>query len=358
MRVIIAGGGRGGHFFPGLAVAQALAAGAPGARVLFVGSSRGIEARLAPSHGFPFLALPASGFAGMGIAGRLRALASLPLGFLKSVRALATFRPGAVVSVGGYASFPLGIAAGLLGFPLLVLEQNVEPGLANRVVSTFAAVVAVAFPQTKTHFRGKARLMGNPVREALASVPDEAPPQMPLRLLVFGGSRGARAINDAMVAALPELKSFPGGIEIRHQTGTEDLDRVRAAYGAAGVTARVEPFIEAMDDAYAWCHAAVCRAGATTLAELAAVRRPALLVPFPRAAGGHQMQNARGLEALGGALCLDQREMTTNSLLKALRVLSSPDRRASMAARLAAVARPTAARDIADLVRLMAGVKP
>ncbi len=322
------------------------------------GSSRGIEARLAPRYGFPFLALPASGFAGMSVGGRLKALASLPMAFLKSVGALAAFRPGAVVSVGGYASFPIGIAAGLLGFPLLVLEQNVEPGLANRVVSTFAAVVAVAFPQTKVHFRGKARLMGNPVRESLASVPAEAPPQTPLRLLVFGGSRGARAINDAMVAALPELMSFPGGIDILHQTGTEDLDRVRAAYAAAGVTARIEPFIEAMDDAYAWCHAVVCRAGATTLAELAAVRRPALLVPFPQAAGDHQLQNARGLEALGGALCLDQREMTTDRLLEALHALASPERRAAMAAKLSAVARPAAARDIADLVRVMAGVRP
>ncbi len=358
LRVIVAGGGTGGHFFPGLAVAQALTARAASARVLFVGARRGIEARLAPRYGFPFVALPASGFAGVGAAARLRALSVLPLAFLKSLKVLRDFRPCTVVSVGGYASFPMALAAGLAGFPVLAMEQNVHPGLANRIVAKVASAVAVSFPQTLLHFRGKARFLGNPVRASLTRVPAEVPPARPLRLLVFGGSRGARAINDAFVGAAPALLEFPGGVDIRHQTGTEDLDRVKDAYASAGVAARVEPFIEAMDEAYAWCHAAVCRAGATTLAELAAARRPALLVPFPGAAGNHQVQNARGLQALGGALCTEQKDLTTTSLLAALLRLADTKTRAEMAAKLAAVARPNATEDVADLVLLMSGVRP
>jgi UDP-N-acetylglucosamine--N-acetylmuramyl-(pentapeptide) pyrophosphoryl-undecaprenol N-acetylglucosamine transferase len=260
--------------------------------------------------------------------------------------------------VGGYASFPVALVAGVVGVPVLLLEQNVTPGLANRILSFWACAVATSFPQTARHYRGKARLQGNPVRASLAAVPVAAPPERPFRLLVFGGSRGARAINDALVGALPEIKAFPGGVDILHQTGTEDLERVGAAYAEAGVPARVEPFIEAMDEAYAWCHAAVCRAGATTLAELAAARRPALLIPFPHAAGNHQLHNAMGLQALGGALCVEQRDLDTARLMGTLAELADPERRKVMAARLGAVARPDAARDIANLVRFMAGVKP
>lgn len=358
MRVIIAGGGTGGHFFPGLAVAQALEAGAPSASVLFAGTARGIEARLAPKYGFPFAALPGSGVASVGLGQRLKGLAAVPLAMARSVLLFDRFAPQAVVGVGGYASFPVALTAGLLGIPVLLLEQNVTPGLANRVLAFWASVVATAFPQTVRRFPGKGRVMGNPVRESLAAVPAEGPPEQPFRLLVFGGSRGARAINDAVVAALPGLAAFPGGLEIRHQTGTEDLERVRAAYAASGVPGEVVPFIDAMDEAYAWCHAALCRAGATTLAELAAARRPALLVPFPQAAGDHQLHNARGLEALGGALCLEQKDLTTGSLLEAIRRLAEPARRRNMASALASVARPRAASEIAALVREMTGVGP
>jgi UDP-N-acetylglucosamine--N-acetylmuramyl-(pentapeptide) pyrophosphoryl-undecaprenol N-acetylglucosamine transferase len=356
--VIIAGGGTGGHFFPGLAVAQALRGGSPPARVYFAGSARGIEARLAPKYGFPFTALPASGVASLGGLRRLKGILSVPLALVKSLAMIRRLRPRAVVGVGGYASFPVALAAGLLGIPVLLLEQNVTPGLANRILARWAVAVAASFPQTLQHFRGKGRLMGNPVRATLARLPLEAPPPAPLRLLVFGGSRGARAINDALIAALPLLGSFPGGLEIRHQTGIDDLDRVKDAYLKAGMRAQVEPFIENMDEAYAWCHAAVCRAGATTIAELAAARRPALLVPFPQAAGDHQLQNARGLESLGGALCMEQGALIPETLVAALHELSDPEKRRDMAARLATAARPRAAQDIAELVRTMSGVRP
>ena len=353
--MIIAGGGTGGHFFPALAVAQAAAARRPSARILFVGTRKGIEARLAPGSGFPLRTLAASGFAGVGAWKRLAALASVPVALAQSAWTIARFKPGVVLGVGGYASFPMGLAAGLSGVPLLLLEQNVTPGLSNRLLGRLARVTAVAFPQTLEACPGKGRLMGNPVRASLTNVGPEAEPAAPLRLLVFGGSRGARAINEAFVQAAPRLAAFPGGLEVRHQTGTDDVERVRRAYAEAGVRARVEPFIDAMDEAYGWCHACVCRAGATTVAELAAVGRPALLVPFPHAAGDHQTMNAKGLAELGGSLWMDQAALTTDSLLAALGELASPERRRAMASKLRGLARPKAAEEIAALAAAMAG---
>jgi len=350
VRVVIAGGGTGGHFFPGLAVAQAVLRRAPEAEVLFVGGRAGIEARLAPRYGFPLLALPLSGFAGRSPLARLSALARVPLAVARCASLCLRWRPLAVVGVGGYASFPMGLAAVLTGTPLLLVEQNVELGLANRVLGRWAGLVAVAFPQTLARLGGNARLTGNPVRADLAAPPPEDGAAGPFRLLVFGGSRGARALNEALVAALPALREFPGGVEVLHQTGEEDLDRVRAAYEGSGVPARVEPFLHDMAAAYGWCHGVVCRAGATTLAELAAVRRPALLVPFPYAAGGHQESNARGLAELGAARWCRQSELSPGLLVEHLRALARPDVRAPMTAALARLARPAAADEIAARV--------
>lgn len=356
-RLIVAGGGTGGHFFPGLAVAQAVVALRPESEVLFVGSARGIEARLAQRSGFPFKALPASGFASVSAAARVRALASVPAALALGLGTLLQTRPHAVLGVGGYASVPMGLAAGLSGIPLVLLEQNVAPGLANRLLSRFAALVAVAFPQTKAAFRGKGRVLGNPVRASLTAVPPESGPERPLRLLVFGGSGGSSALNAAMTEALPALRGFPGGVDILHQTGEREVEHVRAAYENSGVSARVEPFLHDMDRAYAWCHACVCRAGATTLAEIAAARRPALLIPFPQSAGGHQSANARGMEEMGGALRIEQADLTTATLMEALGRLAERTVRERMAKALGKAARPDAARAIAEYV-LLAGGRP
>jgi UDP-N-acetylglucosamine--N-acetylmuramyl-(pentapeptide) pyrophosphoryl-undecaprenol N-acetylglucosamine transferase len=358
MRLIVAGGGTGGHFFPGLAVAQALVALSPNASVLFVGGARGIEARLAPRYGFPFRALPASGFAGVGPLKRLAALLRVPVALAKSAGLVFRVKPHAVLGVGGYASVPMGLAAGLLGVPLVLLEQNAFAGLANRLLARFAVLVVVAFPQAAAAFGAKGQPWGNPVREELFRVPPETHGEGPFKLLVFGGSRGAHAINEALASAAPSLAAFPGGVEILHQTGEEDLDRVREAYAAAGVAARVEPFIHDMDEAFAWCHAAVCRAGATTCAELAAVSRPALLVPFPQSAGGHQMANARGMESLGAALCMDQESLTTESLTERLAVLADPAARRAMAGALKHLAHPDAASRTAGALLAAKGATP
>jgi UDP-N-acetylglucosamine--N-acetylmuramyl-(pentapeptide) pyrophosphoryl-undecaprenol N-acetylglucosamine transferase len=348
--VIIAGGGTGGHFFPGLAVAQAVLRLSPGAGVLFVGTKRGIEGALAPRYGYNLVTLPVSGFASLGLYARLRALAPIPLSVARCVAICLKHKPAAVLGVGGYASFPMCVAASLVGVPLMLCEQNVKPGLANRALGRLAGIVVTAFPQTARFFYGKARLLGNPVREELSMVGEENPPERPFRLLVFGGSRGARAINGAFLSAIPELSRFPGGIEIIHQTGAEDYERVKAAYDEAGLSARVEPFIHDMASAYGWCHAVVCRAGATTLAELAAARRPALLIPFPHAAMDHQTHNARGMAEVGGALWMAERDVTPETLMANLCLLAERKRRIGMARALLAVARPQAARRIAELL--------
>ncbi len=352
--VIVAGGGTGGHFFPGLAVAQALTRLSPGTDVFFVGTKRGIEGALAPRYGFRLVALPISGFANLGLLARARALASIPAALARCVVLCFKRRPIAVLGVGGYASFPMGAAAVLTGTPLILCEQNVKPGLANLLLGRWAGLVATAFPQTASSFRGKARFLGNPVREELGLVGPERAPASPFRLLVFGGSRGARALNDALVATIPDLSCFPGGMEILHQTGPDDYARVKAAYDAAGFPARVEPFIHDMASAYGWCHAVICRAGATTLAELSAARRPSLLIPFPRAASDHQTHNARGMAEAGGALWMAERDVTPETLISNLDLLAQGERRAVMARALGVIARPQAARAIASLA-LQAG---
>ncbi len=348
--MIVAGGGTGGHFFPGLAAAQAVLKEAPASKVLFVGGHRGIEASLAPRYGFSFKGLAVYGFAGVNILRRIRALLALPFALVSSVWTLLRFRPEVVLGVGGYASLPTSLAAGLAGVPLVLLEQNVSPGMANRLLGRLAGRVVTAFPQTLASFRGKGLFLGNPVRAQLAAVGAERPPARPFRLLVFGGSRGARAINAAMVQLLPELKAFPGGIEIVHQTGAEDLEEVRGAYERSGLPVRVEPFLFEMEKEYAWCHAVACRAGATTLAELAMVGRPALLIPFPQAAGDHQAMNAQGLERMGAALCVLQQDLDSASLMTSLITLADPDVRRRMVRALVTLAKPNAARDIAELL--------
>lgn len=349
-RLIIAGGGTGGHFFPGLAIAQAVKDRSADAEVLFVGSRRGIEARLAPHYGFAFRGLPAYGFSNVSPGRKLKALAGLMVSFLTCLVIHARVRPAAVVGVGGYASFPMALAAAFGGTPLLLMEQNVEPGLSNRILAPLAGAVVTAFPQTARFFGRKTLPLGNPVRASLSVVAEEKPPERPIRLLVFGGSAGSKALNDAMIDAIPLLTGFSGGIELFHQTGPSDFERVKEAYAKADLKTRVEPFIYEMEKAYSWCHAVLCRAGATTIAELASVGRPALLVPFPHSAGGHQLRNALGFAELGCGLCIEEKDLDRESLLCALGKLSDTQVRHGMRKSLGAMARPDAAGRIADLL--------
>lgn len=358
-RVLVTGGGTGGHIFPALAIARALCRQAPGMEVRFAGSRYGMERRIVPGHGFRLHLLHIKGLRGKGFLDTLQSLALLPLALAEALAILLSFRPGAVVGVGGYASFPVGLAGRLLGRPLLVQEQNWAPGLANRVLGRLARTVAVSFPESMEAFGPrKAVLTGNPVRADFAGIgpPDRtAPPG----LLIFGGSRGARAINRAVCEALPALAVSGTAVRIRHQTGTEDEKWVREAYQRAGVEAEVSAFIEEMPAAMAKCSLALCRSGASTVSELAAAGRPAVFVPFPQATGGHQEQNAEAAVRAGAGLMIRQDRLDPGTLAETLTgLLDDRERLDRMAEAARSMARPDAAARIAGLVIEMIGGAP
>lgn len=350
MDVLIAGGGTGGHLFPGIALAQELKRRDPSARVLFVGTARGIEVRAVPKAGFELELLPVSGLRGKRIIGVLAGLARLPLALWRAMRMVRRFEPDLAVSVGGYAAGPAVLASRLLGVPCVVMEQNAVPGFTNRVLGRVADRVVAALP-TAGFSPEKVRVLGNPVRSDLLPV-REAPyvPRQPMRLFVFGGSQGARALNDLMIAAAPAIAQLGASITVVHQTGQADLERVRAAYAAAGLTgAVVQPFIDDMASSYRDADLVLCRAGATTIAELTVCGRPSILVPFPFAVDDHQTANAKSLAAEGAALFVPQNEMTADRLIAMLReLMNDPAQLETMAKAARRMGKPEAARAIAD----------
>jgi UDP-N-acetylglucosamine--N-acetylmuramyl-(pentapeptide) pyrophosphoryl-undecaprenol N-acetylglucosamine transferase len=316
MKILLAGGGTGGHLFPAVALAQRLTAIDPESKVLFVGTERGLEAKILPELGLPLKTIEISGWVGKSLGGKISLLPLLVRSVRQSLRIIEEFQPDAVIGVGGYASGPALIAARLRGFPVLIHEQNACPGLTNRLMARWVDRVCLSFADSDCAFhRGRTILTGNPLRSGMEECPP-IPPDDPV-LLVFGGSRGARAINDAMAATLPLLEPFRNKLRIHHQTGTEDLERIREMYRQAGWDAeRVVPFIREMAAAYAEAHLVLCRAGATTIAELTACGRPAILVPYPHAAADHQSTNARALARRGAGLMLPQKELTPERLAR------------------------------------------
>lgn len=318
MKMLLAGGGTGGHLFPAVALAQRLVEVEPGSEVLFVGTARGIEARVLPELGLPLELIDISGFIGKGLKSQLSVMPQMVRSVRQSMRLLERYRPDVVVGVGGYASAPVLVAARLQRFPCLIHEQNAWPGLTNRLLARWMDRVCLSFDEADRAFaRGRTVTTGNPLRLGMEDCPP-IPPGDPT-LLIFGGSQGSRALNDVVVFALPRLEEFRGRLTIRHQTGSADLERVRAGYRQAGWdAAAVVPFINEMADAYAQAHLVLCRAGATTIAELTACGRPAILVPFPRAAGDHQTVNARALERRGAALMIPQAELKSEQLARTI----------------------------------------
>jgi UDP-N-acetylglucosamine--N-acetylmuramyl-(pentapeptide) pyrophosphoryl-undecaprenol N-acetylglucosamine transferase len=346
--VMILAGGTGGHIFPGLAVAAALQA--RGVPVVWLGADGGMETRLVPPRGIAIYTIVVKGLRGKGIGTLLRA----PMRVVGATRAagkvLRKRAPRAVVSFGGYAAGPGGIAARLRGTPLIVHEQNRAPGLTNRVLARVARRVLTGFPQTFK--RVAEEVVGNPVRAEIAMLPPPAERfrlrNGALRVLVLGGSQGARALNSAMPRALSGLR---GNVEVRHQCGEKLREEANAAYSAARIVASVEPFIADMAEAYAWADIVVCRAGALTLAELCAAGVGSLLVPFPQAVDDHQTRNAEYLVERGAAQLLPQGESLVDDLRNALAELSSDaPRRLSMAEAARALAKPDAAERVADIV--------
>jgi len=345
-RIVIAGGGTGGHLYPGLALADVLAARS--VEVTFVGTAGGIEARVVPEAGFALRLLPGSQLRGGGplraLVGGARALR----GIAQALGLLGTLRPGLVVGVGGYASVAVVVAARLRRIPVVLLEQNVVPGAATRLLARFARCICLGFAEAAGRLpAGRTVHTGNPVRAAVARV-TPGPARAQPGLLVFGGSAGARRLNQATIEALRLLGSSGHAVQLMHQTGAADVESVRAAYAEAGVAARVEPFIADMGEAYAAADVVVARAGAMTCAELTAVGLPSILVPYPHAADDHQRRNAEVLVAAGAAEMILDPELDGAGLAAGLaRLLDDRERRAAMAARARALGRPDAAERVA-----------
>jgi len=351
VRVVIAGGGTGGHLYPGIAVARELLRRRPDALITFAGTARGIESRVIPREGFELDVLRSAGLKGTSIAARIRGLSLLPLSAIDAWSIVSRRAPDLVIGVGGYSSGPVVLMAALRRVPTLLLEQNAVPGLTNRLLAPAVSAAAVTFDSTVSYFGRRAFVAGNPVRSEFVSR-DVAPGVRaagPPRILIFGGSQGAHAINMAMVEAAPELAAHPGGLAITHQTGERDLELVRDRYRRARLEARVEPFLYTMDREIKDADLVVCRAGATTIAELTAAGRPAVLVPLPTAADDHQRKNAEVLAAAGAAEVVEQKSLEGGALARRiLTLVEAPDRLAAMAAAARTMARPDAVNVIAD----------
>lgn len=366
MRVLIAGGGTGGHLYPGIAIAEEVTRRSDG-QVLFVGTTRGLETKLVPAAGFPLELLEVSGLNRVGAANLLRGLLRLPKAFFASRRLLRRFRPHMVIGVGGYASGPLVLAAALLGYPTAIQEQNSHPGFTNRVLGRFVRRVFVAFADSRRFFsHRKTVLVGNPVRrrfiDAAASAvtaPTAAGAAELASVLILGGSQGARAVNDLVLGAAAMLKADGRLPALVHQTGAADEARVRGRYAELGLTdaVQVRAFIDDMPAVLAAATLVVGRAGALTLAELAMVGRPAILIPLPTAADDHQTRNAAEFATAGAAIVAPQKHTDAASLARMISDLcADPQRRAAMSRAMSGLGRPTAAHDIVDELERVAGV--
>ncbi len=352
MRLLLAGGGTGGHLFPAVALAEKLKEQVGSAEILFVGTKQGIEYRVLPELDWNLETVNISGFTGKGSMAKLAVMAKLGQSIMQGRRILKRFCPDIVVGVGGYASAPLVIAAKTLSLPTLLHEQNAIPGLTNRLLARWADRVCVAFAQTTTAFTGvKAIMTGNPLRSGMTDCPPVSGDSP--TLLVFGGSRGAKAINDAMCAAVPLIMQAHPELRVIHQTGNDDLQRVTSAYAAIDSSnIKVEAFINDMAAVYREADLVVCRAGATTVAELTACGRPAVMIPYPHAAGDHQTANALALVEKEAAIMLEQAGLTGETLAAIVNsMLADQPRLQAMAAAAKKQGTSDAAEKILDVCR-------
>jgi UDP-N-acetylglucosamine--N-acetylmuramyl-(pentapeptide) pyrophosphoryl-undecaprenol N-acetylglucosamine transferase len=357
---VIAGGGTGGHLYPGIAIAEEIRRRSPAARIVFAGRGLPLEREIVGGHGYELLAVSSGGVVGHSIGRRVKGALLALKGIVESMRMLGRLKPKAVIGVGGYASGPMVLAAAIRRIPTLVEEQNAVPGLTNRLLGRVAGEVAITFEETRRYFGGRGVVTGSPIRAEFAVADRQRARRRreaggALHLLVFGGSQGARALNSAVLAALPILAERRGRLRITHGTGAADLERVRAGYTAAGFEADVRPYIKEIRAAYEDADLVVGRAGASTVSELAACGRAAILVPLPTSAHDHQAQNAARVAAAGAAIVITEKDLDGAALAAAVATLANePARLAGMERAAAALARPDAAARIVDLVERLA----
>ena len=345
--ILVAAGGTGGHLFPGIAVADELRRRDPATRVLFVGTARGLESRLVPRAGYELALLPILPLNGVGVWRALKGLLVLPWALLRAVALVVHAKPRAVLGIGGYAGGPLVLVAALMRVHTVILEPNAKPGFTNRVLRPFVRRAACSYEEARAVFGAKGVLTGNPVRGGFARAPGKAHAS-PFTVLVFGGSQGSRVLNQAVAAALPHL---PDDVLFVHQTGPAMFDRVSEAHRQAGRAAEIAPFLDDMEARIAAADLVVCRSGATTCAELTVAGRASVLVPFAQAADDHQRVNAAALQAAGAAVMVEEKDLTGESLARAIvETLRTPGRLEAMEGAARSLGRPDAAARVADLL--------
>ncbi len=357
MRVIIAGGGTGGHLFPGLAVAEEFKSRNRNTEVIFVGTENGIEARIVPREGYPIKFLSAEGVVGVSFKRKIKAIAKMILSSKDSYKIIQDVKPDIMIGVGGYASGVIMLTASILSIPTIILEQNCIPGLTNRILGKFAKAICATYQESIPYFpKEKTYLTGNPIRTKILRGNIEYGYKLfslekgLFTIFIFGGSLGARSINNAIIESLNHLYDLKDKIQFLHQTGKEDFERVRSAYRKLGFRGTVTPFIFEMGEGYAVSDLVISRAGATTLAELTALGKASILVPYPYAAGRHQELNAIKLLEMGAAKVIRDNELNGETLSNTIRILyENESMRAEMQKNSRTLGRPDACSRVVDI---------
>lgn len=357
MKLLIAGGGTGGHVFPAIAVAQEWLRRGAGREVVIVGTRRGLEMKLVPEAGLPLETIRSAGLKGIGGMKLVRNAALLPASLVDSLAIVRRHGFAAAFGVGGYASGPMMLAAWLARVPTVIFEPNAEPGFTNRVLARLVTRAATAYEDTAQRWGKKAIVTGCPVRKeffaasALDRSAEVSPASRPFHVLITGGSQGALPINRAVVDAMDLLAARKERLRIVHQTGERDYNAVRVAYARREFNAEVAPFIANMAERFAQADLIICRSGAITVAEVAASGRAAIFIPFAGATDSHQLRNAQALAGRGAARLIPQSELTGERLAgEIFSLLDSPSQLSEMAARAREHARPRAVEDIVDLI--------
>lgn len=352
MRVLIAAGGTGGHIYPGIAVAREIRRRDPEAKILFVGSERGLETKIVPENGFELSLINSQALKNVGLVGQLKGLAILPKSFLEARRIIRGFRPDAVVGAGGYVTGSVLLMASLMRIPTLVMDSNALPGFTNRQLARFVDRAALTFEEALPYFGKKGVVTGNPVRREFFDIAPKKTSADSFALLIFGGSQGARGINLAMIEALGYLQEQKDRLQITHQTGRFDFDKVKAGYAEHGWdTANITVYISDMVAEFARTDLIVSRAGATTCAEIAAAGKAAIMIPLPTAADDHQRVNAEALQKAGAGIMILQQDLTGEVLAREIeKLIKAPEQIAAMGKAAKDLAKSDAAQATVDLI--------
>jgi UDP-N-acetylglucosamine--N-acetylmuramyl-(pentapeptide) pyrophosphoryl-undecaprenol N-acetylglucosamine transferase len=356
MKVLIAAAGTGGHIYPGLAVAKEIQRRDPNSEVMFVGTARGLESKIVPANGYKLSLIDSAGLKNVGFMGKLRGLATLPKSFLDARRLLKEFKPDVAVGAGGYVSGPVLMMASLMRIPTLIMDSNALPGFTNRRLARFVDKAALTFEEARPFFAEDAVVTGNPVRDEFFDIEPKQRGDV-VNVLIFGGSQGARAINNATMEALEHLRENVDKLRITHQTGESDLERICDAYSrSVFADSDVRPYISDMFTEFAKADLVICRAGATTCAELAAAGKASIMVPLPTAADDHQRKNAEAFQDAGAAKVVLQKDLSGKSLAAEINsLIQSPEKITAMESAAKKLARKDAASRTVDIIEELAG---